>query len=224
MLRKTLCCLMCCIAILCLTVSSVFAENWFDGPVQNGSIYFDFNSSNIKVTGGSFELRMVAYWDEDADALRWCEGWEDCGLALDEDGLFADKNAASRLFVYAEVEGIPAQTIQVGADGTVKIENLPMGLYLVTQNVAFDGCMNMRAALISVPMYLNGEWVFDVVAAPKLEPLVPETSIPTTTGPGIIIPPTGQTNWPIPLLILGGCFLILLGLCVRKGKRHETTS
>lgn len=224
MLRKKLCCLLCCIAILCLTATSVFAENWYDGPAQNGSISFNFNTANIKVTGGSFDLRMVAYWDEDAKTLKWCEGWEGCGLTLDENGLFSDKNAAARLFVYAEVHNIPAQQIQVGTDGTAKAEDLPMGLYLVSQIEPFDGCMTMLPALISVPLYMDGEWVFDVEAAPKLEPLVLESTVPSTTEPEIDIPPTGQTNWPIPLLTLGGCFLILLGVCVRRGKRHETNS
>lgn len=222
MLRKTLCRLLCCIAILCLAATSVFAAGWFNGADRNGSISFDFNTENIKVTGGSVDLRMVAWWNDETKALEWCEGWEDCGLTLDEDGLFSDSNAAARLFVYAEVNGIPAQTIQVGEDGTAKAEDLPLGLYLVSQTEPFDGCMTMLPALISVPMEMDGEWIFDVEAAPKLEPLVPETTIPSTTIPEIDIPPTGQTNWPIPLLILGGCFLILLGVCVRRGKRHET--
>lgn len=221
MLRKKLCCLLCCIAILCLTATSVFAAGWFNGADRNGSISFDFNTDGISVTGGSVELRMVASWNDETKSLQWCEGWENCGLSLELDGLFADKNAAARLFVYAEVEGIPAQTIQIGHDGTAKVEDLPLGLYLVSQMVAFDGCMTMLPALISIPTEINDEWIFDVEAMPKLEPLVPETTIPETTEPHIDIPPTGQTNWPIPLLLLGGCFLILLGLCVRKGKRHE---
>ena len=222
MLRKTLCRLLCCIAILCLTATSAFAAHWFDGSAQNGSISFDFNTEDIHVTGGSFDLRMVARWNEETKTLEWCEGWEDCGLTLEEDGLFIDKNAAARLFVYAEVNGIPAQTIQVGSDGTAKAEDLPLGLYLVSQTEPFDGCMTMLPALISVPISINDEWIFNVEAAPKLEPLVPETTVPSTTVPEVDIPPTGQTNWPIPLLILGGCFLILLGVCVRRGKRHET--
>ena len=223
MLRKTLCRILCCIAILCLTATSVFAENWFSGPVQNGSISFDFNTDQISVKGGSVDLRMVAWWDEEAKALQWREGWESCGLTLEED-LFQNKNAAASLFVYAEVHGIPAQEVRIGADGKAKVEDLPMGLYLVSQTQAFDGCMTMLPALVSIPMHINDEWIFDVEAAPKLEPLVPETTVPSTTEPEIIIPPTGQINWPIPLLILGGCFLILLGLCLRKGKRHETNS
>ena len=147
MLRKTLCRLLCCIAILCLTATSVFAKDWFDGPAQNGSISFDFNTEDIQVTGGSVDLRMVARWNDETKALEWCEGWEDCGLTLEENGLFNDKNAAARLFVYAEVNELPARTIQVGEDGTAKVEDLPLGLYLVSQVEPFEGCMTMLPAL-----------------------------------------------------------------------------
>lgn len=224
MLRKMLCCLLCCIAILCLTATSVFAAGWFNGEVQNGSISFSFNTDTITVTGGSVDLRMVARWNDETKTLEWCEGWENSGQPVDAEKLFKDKNAAARLFVYAEVHELPAQKIHVGADGTAKAEDLPMGIYLVSQMEPFDGCMTMLPALISIPVEVDGEWIFDVDALPKLEPLVIESTVPSTTEPDNDIPPTGQTNWPIPLMILGGCFLILLGVCVRRGKRHETNS
>ena len=220
MLRKTLCCLLCCIAILSLTATSVFAFSYYDGPDGTGSISFNFNDDEIHVTGGSVDLRMVARWDDGTKKLVWCEGYEDLGLDLYKDLDLA--STAAKLFLHAETEGLPAQSVAIGADGTAKVEDLPFGTYLVSQMKPFEGCYCMTPALISVPLDINGEWVFDVEASPKLEPLVIESTVPSTTVPEVDIPPTGQTNWPIPLLILGGCFLILLGLCVRKGDRHET--
>lgn len=225
MLQKTLCRLLCCIAILCLLTSFVFAADWYDGPAQSGSITFDFSSAEPAINGGAVALRQVAYWDDEANTLKWCEDWEDCGLSLKEDGLFRDHNAASKLFFYAESHGIPAQGVLIGADGTAKAEELPMGLYLVSQTEAFEGYTCMLPALISVPVRIDGAWVFDVEALPKLEPLVPETTEPTEpteTTPPPDLPPTGQTNWPVPLLLVVGGFLVLLGLCLRKQDNHET--
>ena len=124
------------------------------------------------------------------------------------------------------MNGLPARTVQVGEDGKAKVEDLPMGVWLVSQVVPFDGYMAMLPALISIPlMDEDGQWIFDVKAMPKLEPLVSETTVPTTeTTPPPDLPPTGQVNWPIPLLVVGGLFLILLGFCLRKDKRHETNS
>ena len=58
MLRKTLCRLLCVIAIICLTATSVFAAGYFNGSDRLGSISFHFNNGEISVTGGSVELRM----------------------------------------------------------------------------------------------------------------------------------------------------------------------
>lgn len=224
MLRKMLCCLLCCIAIVCLTATSAFADGWYwyDDAPQNGSISFDFNTEEIHVAGGSVELRQVAFVNEEAKCLQFCEGWEDCGLSVQE--LLGDK-AAERLFVYAEANGLPARTVGIDGEGKGKAEDLPMGVWLVSQIVPFEGCMAMRPALISIPlMDEDGQWIFDVKAMPKLEPLVPETTVPSTESPPPELPPTGQVNWPIPLLAVGGLFLILLGFCLRKDKRHETNS
>lgn len=225
---KKLCCILCCIAILCLTATTGFAEGWYwyDGEPKNGSISFDFNNEEISVSGGSLELRQVTYVDLEAKSLRYCEGWEGCGLELDN--ILSDRSA-DYLFVYAEINALPAQEIQVGADGKARAEELPMGVYLISQKTAFDGCMPLLPALISIP--LRGDdrtWIFDVEAMPKLALEVPETTVPETTAPSTTepdipdIPRTGQINWPIPILLLAGSLLIILGVCIRKGQRDET--
>ena len=107
-------------------------------------------------------------------------------------------------------------------------DQLDYGFYLVSQIEPFEGYTVIRPALISVPMEINHTWIFDVEAMPKLEPLVPETSettettVPSTTEPTTDIPRTGQVNWPVPILLLAGSVLMILGLCLRKEKRHET--
>ncbi len=222
MLRKTLCCILCCIAILCLTATTVFAESWYwyDGEAQNGSIAFDFNTGSVQVTGGAVELRQVAYYDLESNRVLFCEGWEDCGLSVDE--LLGDQ-AAEKLYSFAKAKDLPARTVEVGADGTAKAEDLPMGVWLVSQDTPFDGCLPLLPSVITIPMMGDDGWIFAVEGAPKVEPLVPETTLPSHTEPTPPdLPPTGQVNWPLPLMVLGGCFLILLGICLRRDKRHET--
>ena len=174
MLLKKLCCILCCIAILCLTAATGFAAGWFDGADRNGSIFFDFNTDQISVEGGSFELRMVAYWDDESKSLQWCEGWEGCGLSLDEDGLFEDDAAAAALLAYAEANNIPANTMEVASNGTARIVEVPLGLFLFSQSTPFEGCLPLLPYLISVPVEGEDGWIFDVEAMPKLEPLIPE--------------------------------------------------
>lgn len=218
MLRKTLCRLLCVIAIICLTATSVFAAGYFNGSDRLGSISFHFNNGEISVTGGSVELRMLAFWNDEIKSLQWCEDYADAGLTIDD--LFGE-NAASKLFEYAQSKQLPAQEIQIGEDGTAKVEDLQLGVWLLSQTEPFEGYETMLPALISIPMEINKEWIFDVEAVPKLEPLVEESTVPTTETPPPDLPPTGQVNWPVPLLLLGGVFLILVGLCIRRERRHE---
>lgn len=219
MLRKTLCRLLCCIAILCLAATSVFAAGYFNGSDQPGSIVFDFNTAEHSVSGGSVDLRMVACWDNDAKTLKWCEGYADVGISLEN---VLGQEDAARLFIWAESKSLPATRLEVGEDGTALAEGLTCGLYLVSQITPFTGYECMLPALISVPLEVDGQWILDVEASPKLVPLVQETTAPPTKPTPPPLPPTGQVNWPIPLLFVGGSFLILLGLCLRKQQRHET--
>lgn len=223
MLQKKLCRLLCCIAILCLTATSAFASGTFYGSDRLGSISFDFSDYEPAVSSGSIDLRMVAVWDDSAKALKLCEDYEDALSGVD--ALFAE-NAAKKLFVYAEGSGLSAQKIKVGKDGTACAADLASGVYLASQTVPFEGYTCMTPTLISVPLELDGEWIFDVEALPKLEPIIMDTTEPTvpteTTKPPPGVPVTGQINWPVPVLLMGGSFLILLGICLRKEKNHET--
>ena len=228
MLRKMLCCVLCCIAILSLTATSVFAYGYFNGSDEPASIRFDFSGGEIPVTGGKLQLRQVARWDDTQKSLVWCEGYQDAGLSIKDP--FTDSSAAW-LFVFAEEGGFPARELEIGPDGKALADQLDYGLYLVSQLEPFEGYTEIRPALISVPMEISSVWIFDVEASPKLEPLVEqttettevtETTAPSTTEPSTDIPRTGQVNWPIPILLLAGSVLIILGLCLRRDKRHET--
>ena len=54
----------------------------------------------------------------------------------------------------------------------------------------------MEPFLISIPVTINGEVIWEVEAQPKMQPL-----------PDKFLPQTGQLHWPIP--VLGGVGIIL---------------
>ena len=117
-------------------------------------------------------------------------------------------------------EEIPAQRIPI--DGEGKAEGLEPGVWMVTQTEPFAGYYCVSPTLVPIPMELNGGWTYKVTALPKLEPVPVDTTEQTvpTTVPENELPPTGQVNWPVPVLAVVGCFLILLGLCLRKSRRE----
>lgn len=233
MLQKKLCCILCCIAILCLAATSVFASDTEIKPEDTGSICYDFNGFDPAIVSGSLELRRVADFDFASKTATMCPGYED---AVSDPARLFEKDMAETLLNYAEIAGLPAETLELGEDGRIFVSDLPQGVYLVSQTTPFEGYEPLLPTLISIPMRSAGEWTLELKPVPKLEPIPEinteptestEATVPTqpsTTEPETPpeIPKTGQINWPIPMLLMGGCFLILLGICLRKENHHET--
>jgi hypothetical protein len=96
-----------------------------------------------------------------------------------------------------------------------------VGLYLAFQNEAdaTKGYSALQPFFISVPQLQGDTYVLDIIARPKV-PLKPAPPPPPPPPPPPEIPPTGQLNWPVPVMAsLGGLLLVLgLILCAR-GKR-----
>lgn len=219
MKKRILCCLLCCIAILWLTAASAFAADLFPDPDRTGSIAFDFSAGGKDFPGGSVELRQVAALRADGENLDWCEDFVPVGLPIEA---LESNDCAGKLRLYAAAARIPATQVEIGSNGLGKAQELAPGVYLMSQEEPFEGYLELSPALITLPLRESGQWIYDVDAMPKLETLREETTVPTTEPTPPHLPQTGQTNWPVPVLALGGSVLILLGICLRRDKRNET--
>ena len=125
----------------------------------------------------------------------------------------------------------------IGADGTVLVQSLNLGLYLLVQDKAADGFEVISPFLVSVPMYENGAYIYEVNAEPKLSALTktPATDPGTSGGGGSsgggsssgsssgtgTLPQTGQLNWPVPVLSALGLCLFFLGWMLRFGSQRK---
>lgn len=141
---------------------------------------------------------------------------------------------------YIRENHLPGQLRTPDENGTVRYDDLPLGLYLVVSNV---DPVEFNAFLAPIPTVINGEEIYDVEAAPKVEdePTEPtEPSIPSEptapsdptepTVPSVPtdpteppedpdIPETGVVQWPKYLMLAVGLVMILLGaLDIRKGR------
>lgn len=77
---------------------------------------------------------------------------------------------AETLSAYVTEQKLSGATRAVGTDGSVKFDNLKLGLYLVIQKVAQPGGSIVNPFLVSVPnLNSSEEWVYDVDASPKAE-------------------------------------------------------
>lgn len=197
---------------------------WRGKELHGGELSI-YRVGDIVHNGSTYEYRLVP-------KLR------DSGLSLDE---LDDARLASKLATLAK-QKLPAITTPI-KHGEAKFTKLKAGLYVVTQSnrQATKGYEAIESFLISLPQWQNGAYVYDFKAEPKVDlerkdkpdkppkddpddkpekPNTPSTpNKPTTEKPKL--PQTGQLNWPVPLLTVGGILLMLLGAFLRFGKRDE---
>lgn len=209
----------------CASLSTFAAETNETVPDLDAtnSISITLKDSNKNaVEGGEFELVEVAKVTlTDADlSYEFVNGFENCGVTL---GDLSDSTLASQLEAkLASSAETSKQTTD--ANGTLKFDNLECGLYLVINTAAATGYEKVSSFIVSAPSKEDGKWVYDVDATPKMEVTTGNsptpTPTPTPTAPPSI-PQTGQTNWPIPVLIIGGLLLFTFGVLLKRGSRKD---
>ena len=215
------------ILLLSLAVSASAAQ--IDKHIK-GSISVTQAYKGKPVAGGSMSLYYVADLEEANGCLSFAYTDAFKGCTADLSGDLTSAAVAREISIYAAAhdETIVALHKQNFEDGKVWFYNLPVGLYLLVQHDAAPGYSSLNPFLVSVPKMDNGVYDYDVNATPKMGEVVPEeTTKPTTppakpSKPSGNLPQTGQLNWPVPVLAVGGLILFLLGwYLVRSGKRRE---
>lgn len=112
---------------------------------------------------------------------------------------------------------------RTGEDGSITfIDKMDHGLYLVMFNqIEYKGMKyTAKSFLVSLPDYdeYEDEWVYDVSVNAKAGP------VPTPPpSPPPYLPQTGQLWWPVPALLCGGLFLLLVGVVKRRSRNDEET-
>lgn len=218
--------------LLCCSVGvTVYAHDVPD-HTEKGSVSVTMTYDGNTVSGGTLTLYRVGAVEEDDGNYRFVltGDFTGCGEALDA---LENSQLPARLAKYASSNSISGTTADIGTDGTAVFPNLELGLYLVVQNKAADGYETAAPFVVSVPVYENGAYLYDVDAAPKLSTLKKTeftpgestpTAVPTVTPPstGSVLPQTGQLNWPVPVLTALGLCLFLAGWALRFGKKDVT--
>ena len=193
-------------------------------PEQKGSICLSMDWKGEPMDGGSLTLYRVGdIAESDGDyTFTLVEALKGTGLTLDN---VSDLALAQKLADAAKA--LTPITAEI-KNGKVLFDDLEPGLYVVTQSEkqATSGFLPTQPFLISLPRWEEDGYVYDLTAYPKVspEPEPTETTEPTTKPPKPNepnIPQMGQTNWPVPVLVVGGLMLIVLGGLLRSGKRDE---
>ena len=197
---------------------------------KKGSITVDFEYDNKAVTGGRLALYRIAKVRQTDGNYGFENLSEFSGFHKDMSDL-TSAELARCLADFVDSHNILPVDARNNITGSVTFPELSHGLYLVVQVKAASGYEAVQPFLVTVPMLEDGHYVYDVNAYGKTAlkktktdstGSTPAGSTPTGTVPaGPLpaggLPQTGQLNWPIPVLALTGCVLILIGLaCCRK--------
>lgn len=166
--------------VLALTLCFGFTATAYAHDVpdmdRTGSISARMLYDGKTVGGGSMVLYRVGDISEDNGnySFTLTDGFAASGASLAN---ISDPALAKSLADYAKANNLSGTPVVIGDDGTVKVQSLRLGLYLVVQDKVADGFEAVSPFLVSVPMFENGSYVYDVNAEPKLSAL---TKTPVT--------------------------------------------
>ena len=225
-MRNRIFALLTALVIVCGLTVTAFAHE-VPALEENGTIIFTMDWNGEPLNSGSLSLYRVGDVVEDDGNYSFVpiERLEVSGLALDDP---EDPALAAELANLAKTRGLPEVSAEIKAGKAVFTDVAP-GLYVVVQD-GEDACDDFAAIspfLISMPQYDNGTYRSEIIADPKvpLETKPQDTQPAEPTGPKPTepkLPQTGQWNWPVPVLAVGGLMLFAGGWHLRFGRKKDS--
>lgn len=206
------------LAVLLCCMSGVALAHEVPNLSKTGSLNITMRFDGEAVPGGTLTLYRVGEVNGNYGFVPTGD-FADCGYSLDKVNSVTLAKALAHLA--KNFEGV---TKTIGDNGKVTFDNLELGLYLLVQQTAAEGYNAAAPFLVTVPMFENGEYVYEVDASPKVElekkPEVTPTPKPSDPNPNL--PQTGQMNWPVPVLAISGVCLFTAGWLLRfKKSKYE---
>lgn len=235
-MKRALLFIMTVIVVLPLLNIAVFS---YEAPDLSrlGSIGVTMRYNGECVPGGSMTLYRVGdVTDKDGNynfILR--DDFASVDVSLD------DLDSAQFIFTvaaYIAENDIMGTAMPIDNYGTVRFYDLEPGLYMLIQTAAANGYNCANPFIVALPMFTDGEYVYDIEASAKAElsknndnpheDTTPDSGKDTTGGKVTTtkptdtsdkLPQTGQLKWPIPILTVSGAGFILVGLILCFGTR-----
>ncbi len=188
--RTGVCLLMAVMLALSLTVNAQAAADMpsLDLTVR-GSISVTLFEDNVNKTGavtdGVLTLYQAAVTVSDNGDMRYlptedfigCEIPGYSGGDREGAGLADPEELAEILSAWVLEKKLSGTQCPAGPDGTVRFDGLVPGMYLIVQTEASEGYYPISPFAVTLPLNSGGEWVYDIDAGPKMQPLIriPET-------------------------------------------------
>ena len=141
-----------------------YEYNGTQGGVANGSTNVTIPADAKVLAGVEFSLYKVA---DEAQMKAYYNGTGDSELTV-----ASFVSGTSGAYTVKDITGntvsAATETGTTGTNGVVTFSDLPLGLYVVIETKAPDKVVTpCEPFLVSVPMTINSEWVYDINVYPK---------------------------------------------------------
>lgn len=187
---------------------------------KTGSLVVEMAYNGDPVTSGTLTAYRVGEIHEENGnfSFQKTEAMESFSGSFEDVGSAA---LAEDIAAFVKTQKLPAYAKVENQDGAVVFSDLELGLYLIVQTKASTGFEPLKPFLVSVPMYEDGRYVYEVNAAGKFQlHQKPQPTTPTKP-PDPTLPQTGQLNWPVPVLTVLGLCLFSIGWVLRFGRKRN---
>lgn len=205
------------LVVMCAGAVSAYAHDVPDTS-RTGTISVDMTYDDVAVPGGTVTLYRVGdvVSDDGNYLFELGDDYQGSGVVLDD---LQSPEAAEALAAWADDHGLRGTTVAIDDEGHAVFTDVELGLYLVAQHEPADGYMAIDPFLIGMPNTVDGAYVYDVDATPKLE-LVQAPEPPVT--PEEDIPQTGDSMLPFVMVFAGGVLACGAGLALRARARRAS--
>ena len=224
-MKKRIVSLLIAMVLLCCMPLEVFAAHPVPDLTSKGNITFRMSYDGVDLDGGKMKICKVGdIVQVNGDYVFRVLPSLGGNVLKDEEATSA--TTASRLLELVKKSNLEKISTPI-SKGKAVFSGLSVGLYLVWQDAAdaTEGYSAIQPFLISIPQFDGSKYVYDIVCKPKV-PLKPKPTEPppppNTPPPPPEIPPTGQLNWPVPVMGVAGFVLFAFGLIFdMREKRAE---
>ncbi len=166
--------------ITCLGATAAYAGNGADVDLDaKGSITATLTADSGTPADGELTLYQAATLKVTADDMvyAYTSDFDGCTASLADP---ADTALPAELASWVSEHSLTGTAATIGSDGKVTFPDLSVGLYLICQTTSSTGFNDINPFVVTVPLDVDGTWVYDVDASPKVEPM---TATPNTDNP-----------------------------------------
>ncbi len=114
----------------------------------------------------------------------------------------------------ANLKLAPVKEEKPGIDGKIHFDHLEAGVYLLMKwENAEPASLKMLPTMVYLPSYQHesDRWEYTATVIPKFDWQPDKQPDQPTTVPDTKLPQTGMVQWPVPVLVLAGLLLIVIG-------------